>query len=72
MTSARNKEHTYYELYLRNLFHEEEDPRENDDELIYARNDAAAEEYEKTRLQGYTVDQAHEMAMHVLLDGLFD
>lgn len=72
MTSARNKEHTYYELYLRNLFHEEEDPRENDDELIYARNDAAADEYERARLQGHTVDQAQEMAMRVLLDGLFD
>lgn len=72
MANAKRAEHAYYELYLRNLFHEEGDPRVNDEEFISSRNDAAAEEHERARLQGHTVDQAQEMAMHILLDGLFD
>lgn len=60
---------SYYRLYLLRFLKEQEDERANDDEFIDARADAAEIEYEERRRDGLTVDQAHELAMAVLLEG---
>jgi hypothetical protein len=60
---------SYYRLYLLRFLKEQEDERANDDEFIDARADAAEIEYEERRRDGLTVDQAHECAMAVLLEG---
>lgn len=60
----------YYAMYLKNHLKGEDDPRQDNDEFITGRADAAAEEYERARRAGYTVDGAQELAMAKLLDGL--
>lgn len=60
----------YYALYLKNHLKEAGDPRQDDDDFITGRADAAAGEYERARRAGYGVDGAQELAMAVLLDGL--
>lgn len=60
----------YYALYLKNHLKEDDDPRLDNDEFITGRADAAAEEYERARRVGYTVDGAQELAMARLLNGL--
>ena len=60
----------YYALYLKNYLKGDDDPRKDDDEFINGLADSAAEEYERARRAGHTVDGAHELAMAVLLKGL--
>ena len=61
---------SYYRLYLLHFLKEQEDERVNDDEFIDSRADVAEIEYEERRRDGMTVDQAQELAMAVLLEGL--
>lgn len=60
----------YYALYLKKYLKEQEDPRCTDEAFVSSRADSAAEEYERARRAGYTVDGAQERAMAILLDGL--
>ena len=60
----------YYALYLKKYLKEQEYPRSADDTFVSNRADAAADEYERARRAGYTVDGAQELAMAILLDGL--
>lgn len=61
---------SYYVMYLKNHLKEVGDPRSADDDFITGRADAAAEEFERARRAGYSVDGAQELAMAVLIDGL--
>jgi len=66
-------EMSYYGLYLRAYFEDHpEDEYLNNDDFIEARSDQASEEFERLRLEGASVSQAHEGAMSVLLSGIGD
>lgn len=71
ITKSKNmRDLSYYAMYLKNHLKEVGDPRSADDEFITGRADAAAEEFERARRAGYSVDGAQELAMAVLIDGL--
>lgn len=60
----------YYRLHLLKYLTEEGDPRKDDDSFLDARAEGAAREWECTRLNGHTADQAQEIAMSYLMEGL--
>lgn len=73
MSNSSNQERgdiSYFALYLRKYLYDQGDDRALDEEFINARADSAAEEWERVHLGGDTVDQAQEMAMAVLMDGI--
>ena len=64
------RELSFYCLYLMYHLREQGDERATDEDFINSRADAAEIEWEERRRDGLTVDQAQEMAMAVLLEGL--
>lgn len=63
-------EASYYGLYLLRYLKDTEDFRQHDHDFINGRADDAAGTYEAERRAGATVNQAQEVAMKVLMDGL--
>ena len=61
---------SYFRLCLLKYLTEEGDPRKDDNSFLDSRAEAAAEEWEHARLNGHTVDQAQEIAMACLVEGL--
>lgn len=62
---------SYYRLYLKRYLMDEGDPRKDDNAFIDARVELAAATMEERRLQeSLTVDQAEELAIAVLMEGL--
>ena len=61
-------EASYYGLYLLKYLKDTEDPRQHDHDFINSRADDAA--FEVERRAGATVDQAQEVAMKILMDGV--
>ena len=66
------KEMSYYRRYLQRLKEEWGIGFPVSDEVLDDRADAAEEKYENARRDGLTVDQAQELAMAVLVDGIGD
>ena len=66
------KEMSYYRLYLQRLLSEWGEENRVSEDFLDERADAAEEEYENARREGLTVDQAQELAMAVLLNGMSD
>ena len=69
---AAKKEMSYYRRYLQHLLGEWGEEHKYGDDFLDERADAAEEEYENARREGLTVDQAQELAMAVLLNGMSD
>ena len=69
---AAKKEMSYYRRYLQHLLGEWDEEHKYGDDFLDERADAAEEEYENARREGLTVDQAQELAMAVLLNGMSD
>lgn len=63
-------ERSYYGLYLLKYLRDTEDSRLHDHDFINSRADEAAGTFEAERRAGATVDQAQEVAMKILMDGL--
>lgn len=63
---------SYYEMYLRKYLEEIDSPMKHDEEFIKERTDSAEVEFEERRRDGYTVTQAQECAIAVLVNGLSD
>ena len=63
-------EASYYGLYLLWYLRDMEDSRQHDHGFINSRADDAAGAFEGERRAGATVDQAQEVAMKILMDGL--
>ncbi|WP_455608753.1 DUF1896 domain-containing protein [Bacteroides rodentium] len=61
---------SYYGLYLLNYLKENKFEQAADAAFIQTRADEAAEVYERARLEGYSADGAHELAMNTLVRGL--
>lgn len=61
---------SFYGLYLLKYFKDTKDPRQHDHDLINSRADDAAGAFEVERRAGATVDQAQEVAMKILMDGV--
>ncbi len=61
---------SYFNLYLTNLLNEQSDSRRSDQTFIKERADAAAAQFEQSRLEGKTVNEAMEIAMYVLVSGI--
>ena len=70
MEPVIHKEMSYYELYLRRHLRDTGNSLSSDHEFITTRADAAAEEYERQRLDGASVFQAQELAMSILMEGI--
>ena len=66
------KEMSYYRRYLQRLKEEWVTGFPVSDEVLDDLADAAEEKYENARRDGLTVDQAQELAMAVLVDGIGD
>ena len=64
------RDFSYYRLYLLYHLREQGDERATDEDFINTRAESAEKEWEERRRDGLTVDQAQEMAMAVLLEGL--
>ena len=60
----------YDALYLKKHLQEVNDPRQDDDQFIMSRVDAAADEFDRVRLAGGSPDAAQEAAHKVLMDDL--
>lgn len=65
---SKKPELSYYRLYLQRVLREQGDTAISDD-FLDERSAAAEEEFEESRRDGLTVDQAQERAMSVLLEG---
>lgn len=63
-------EASYYGLYLLKYLKDTEDPRQHDHDFINSRADDAAGAFEGERRAGATLDQAQEVAMKILMDGV--
>jgi len=63
-------EASYYGLYLLKYLKDTEDSRQHDHDFINSRADDAAGAFEAERRAGATVDQAQEVAMKILMDGV--
>lgn len=63
-------EASYYGLYLLKYLKDTKNPRQHDHDFINSRADDAAGAFKGERRAGATVDQAQEVAMKVLMDGL--
>ena len=61
---------SYYRRYLQLLKRQYGSDFPIEDERLDALADAAEERYEEARRDGLTVDQAQELAMEMLLEGL--
>lgn len=61
---------SYYGLYLLDYLRKYHPDKVSDTDLITEREDAATATFEKERLAGTTVEDAHEEAMRILLHGL--
>ena len=66
------KEMSYYRRYLQRLEEEWGTGFPVSNEVLDDLADAAEEKYENARRDGLTVDQAQELAMAVLVDGIGD
>lgn len=64
------EEYSYYGSYLRTYLQENHPEKVIDIDFISERSEAAAEVYEQSRREGYSVDGAQEQAMQILLSGL--
>lgn len=65
---SKKPELSYYRLYLQRVMQEIGEPT-FDDAFVEERVNAAEVEFEESRRNGLTVDQAQERAMSVLLEG---
>lgn len=63
-------EFQYTRLYLKKYLVDNGDPRQYDDDFINSRGAEAEEAYEKAFLSGLTPNQAREVAMNVLMEGI--
>lgn len=61
---------SYYGLYLLSYLKENHPDKVHDASFVEERADRAAEVFEQARLEGYTPEGAHELAMAALLEGL--
>ena len=61
---------SYYGLYLLDYLRKYHPDKVIDIEFITGREEAAAETFEKTRLEGSSTEAAQEEAMRILLEGL--
>ena len=61
---------SYYGLYLLDYLRKYHPDKVSDTGLISGREEAAAETFEKARLEGSSTEAAQEEAMRVLLEGL--
>ena len=61
---------SYYGLYLLKYLKENHPDKAADTDFIESRADHAADVYEQSRLEGYTPEGAHELAMAALTEGL--
>lgn len=61
---------SYYGLYLLDYLRKYHPDKVIDTEFITGREEAAAETFEKARLEGSSTEAAQEEAMRVLLEGL--
>jgi hypothetical protein len=68
----RNKqmELSYYGLYLLSYLKENHPDKVSDNSFIEARSALAADVFEQSRLEGYTIEGAQELAMDTLMQGL--
>jgi len=65
-----SRELSYYRLYLKKFLTDTDDPRKDVDDFIDSRAELAEVEFEERRRDGLTVDQAHECAIAVLMEGV--
>lgn len=63
-------EFLYTRLYLKKYLVDNNDPRKDDANFINSRGEEAEKTYEKAFLSGLTPNQAKEVAMKVLMEGL--
>ena len=61
------KEMNYYKLYLEKVLLDNDLAKRYGKAFVEARSEQASESYELKRRNGYTVEQAQEVAMSVLL-----
>lgn len=61
---------SYYGLYLLSYLKENHPDKVHDADFVEERADRAADVFEQARLEGYTPEGAHELAMAALLEGL--
>lgn len=61
------KEMNYYMLYLEKVLLDNDLAKRYGKAFVEARSELASESYEQMRRSGYTVEQAHEFAMSILL-----
>lgn len=66
----KQKELSYYHLYLQKHLQENRFEQANDSAFIETRADLAAATYEQARREGYPIEGAQELAMQTLLKGL--
>lgn len=64
------KELSYYRLYLENFLIENHPDKAKDESFMETRADSAAHVYEEARRRGNRPDEAQELAMATLLEGL--
>lgn len=60
----------YYSSYLRTYLTDAGDVRQDDEDFISSRADAASESFEDNRRSGVPAACAQELAMSVLMEGL--
>ena len=70
MKRQEQPELSYYGLYLLRYLLEQHSRKAKDLSFIYSREQLAAETFEQARLDGYSVEGAHELAMSVLTKDL--
>ena len=70
MKRQEKPELSYYGLYLLRYLLEQHSSKAKDLGFIYQREQSAADTFEQARLDGYSVEGAHELAMSELMKGL--
>ena len=63
-------EFQYTRLYLKKYLIDNDNPKADNADFINNRGAAAEEAYEKAFRSGLTPNQAREVAMHVLMEGI--
>lgn len=66
----QSTEFSYYGLYLLKYLKENHPDKATDTDFIAGRSDHAADVFEQSRLSGYTPEEAQELAMAALMEGL--
>ena len=66
-TILNMKEMNYYKLYLEKFLLDNDLAKRYGKAVVEVRSEQASESYEQMRRSGYTVEQAHELAMSILL-----